>query len=388
MCTPALVMQALFLASPWIVLPLVVVWRLRGTPRLGEAPAQPPTEAPLVSVILPARNEAVHIAACIRSLRATTWPAWELIVVDDGSTDDTGQLARGASAGDSRIHVLDAPPLPAGWFGKQWGCHTGMQQARGSLLLFTDADTRHQPDLITRLVHVRAERDADLISVSGDQTMESFWERAVQPVVFAMILTRFGGARAMESARSPSDVVANGQCFLMTRDAYNAVGGHEAVRDTVAEDLMLAQRTVLVGRRVSLALGREQLSTRMYDGLGALFRGWRKNVYAGGRMAMKGGVLGRIAFPLVLIGFPLAIAAPFVLFPLGWLAQKSLLVLWAGIAAGSILLAFAGAARFGRVPVWRAVLAPVGAVAFAIICAAAIVRGRAVEWKGRAYQSA
>ena len=145
--------------------------------------------------------------------------------------------------------------------------------------------------------------------------MVTFWERAVQPVVFALILTRFGGARAIEGARTPADVVANGQCFLMTREAYDAIGGHAAVRDTVAEDLMMAQRTVMAGRRVSLALGRDQLSTRMYDGLDSLVRGWRKNVYAGGRLAMKGGLLGRLLFPLALVGFPLAIAAPFVVLP-------------------------------------------------------------------------
>lgn len=384
---------ALLLALPWIVLPLVVAWRLRGTPSLSDLSSAAPDSnggaaLPLVSVILPARNEAAHIAACVASLRATTWPNWELVVINDGSTDSTGSLARAAGAHDARITVIDAPPLKDDWFGKQWACHAGMQQARGELLLFTDADTRHQPDLITRLVQMRALRGADLISVSGEQEMVTFWERAVQPVVFALILTRFGGARAIEAARTPADVVANGQCFMMTRDAYNAVGGHEAVRDTVAEDLMMAQRTVQAGKRVSLVLGRDQLSTRMYDGLDALVKGWRKNVYAGGRMAMKGGWLGRVLFPLALTGFPLAIALPFTVFPFALMVQHAVLIWWSAIAAACMLLAFAAAARFGRVPLWRSVLAPVGALAFAAICASAIVRGQSVEWKGRAYRSA
>lgn len=404
-------LPALIFALPWIVLPLVVAWRLRGTPSLNDVPADAllnadaiatPTAGvvpsrhaasakgavPLVSVILPARNEAAHIAACVASLRSTTWPNWQLVVVNDGSTDNTGELARAAAAGDTRVTVIDAPPLADGWFGKQWACQVGMQQAHGELLLFTDADTRHQPDLIARLVQMRALRGADLISVSGEQEMVTFWERAVQPVVFALILTRFGGARAIESARTPADVVANGQCFMMTREAYNAVGGHEAVRDTVAEDLMMAQRTVQVGRRVSLVLGRDQLSTRMYDGLGSLIKGWRKNVYAGGRMAMKGGWLGRLLFPLALTGFPLAIALPFLVLPVAALVQHDVTFWWSLIAAGCMLLAFAAAARFGRVPLWRSVLAPVGALAFAAICTSAIVRGQSVEWKGRAYRSA
>jgi len=130
---PAVIIAFLF-ALPWIVLPLIVIWRLRGTPLLEDVSAQAPPDAPAVSVVLPARNEAAHIVACIESLRATSWPNWELIVINDGSTDDTGALARGASADDPRIQVIDAPPLAAGWFGKQWACHTGMQIARGDVL--------------------------------------------------------------------------------------------------------------------------------------------------------------------------------------------------------------------------------------------------------------
>ncbi len=378
---------ALALASPWFVVPMFVLWRLRGTPRLENASPVPPAPAPLVSVVLPARNEAAHISACMAALRNTTWPNWELIVVNDGSTDDTGALARASAASDPRVRVIDAPPLAAGWFGKQWACHTAMQVARGEWLLFTDADTRHAPELIARMMRVRGERNADLLSVSGTQEMVTFWERAVQPVVFALILARFGGARSLEAARRPEDVVANGQCFLMSRAVYDAIGGHEAVRDTVAEDLMMAQRIVQSGRRVSLALGQSHLSTRMYDGWDSLVRGWRKNVYAGGRMAMRGGVIGRVLFPLALVGFPLAIAAPFVVVPLAYLSRHAVLLPWSAMAAASMVFCFAGAAAFSRTPLWRTALAPVGALAFAWICASAIARGQNVEWKGRQYQS-
>jgi chlorobactene glucosyltransferase len=381
-------LPALALASPWLLLPLVVLVRLRGTPRLEDVDPAPPLVPPRVSVVLPARNEAAHIAACVASLRATTWPDWELIVVDDASTDATGALARDAAGDDPRVRVVDAPPLPAGWFGKQWACHTGRQHATGALLLFTDADTRHHPELVARLVRAREARDADLISVSGTQEMVTFWERAIQPVVFALILLRFGGARALEAAREPADVVANGQCFLVTREAYEAIGGHAAVRNTVAEDLMLAQRIVQARRRVSLVLGRDHLRTRMYAGFADIVRGWRKNVYAGGRLAMKGGPVGRLLFPAALIGFPLAIALPFAGLLATWRADVPGLQLACGLASAAMLLAFAGAAVFARTPPWRAILAPIGALAFAGICAQAIARGRRVEWKGRAYTSA
>ena len=123
-------------------------------------------------------------------------------------------------------------------------------------------------------------------------------------MVFSLILLRYGGTVALEQARHASDVVANGQCFLITRETYDAVGRHEAVRSYVAEDVMMAQAVWSSGRRVSLVLGIRQLRTRMYDSLASLMRGWGKNVYAGGRFAMRGGALGRALYPLLLLAFP------------------------------------------------------------------------------------
>ncbi len=386
----------LALALPWLLVPLVLLARLRDTPSLDDIPEAPPPrgEAPRVSVILPARNEAMHIAACMRSIRASRWPDLELVVVDDHSTDGTGDLARAEAAGDPRVVVLEAPALPPGWFGKQWACQAGTQRASGSLYLFTDADTRHAPDLVTRLVRARADRGAELVSVAGRQEMGTIWERAVQPAVFALILLRYGGARAIEQARSRADVVANGQCFMLSRAAYERIGGHEAVRAYVAEDVMMAQAVHAAGMRVSLVLGVRQLSTRMYDGLGPLVRGWGKNVYAGGRFAMRGGPLGRALYPLLLLGFPLVLLLPFVallgglaLAPGGAEAAASGWLAWGAVASAGVLATFAGANVLNRDPWWRAAYAPLGAVVLLGICLMAIARGRRVSWKDRAYRA-
>jgi glycosyltransferase involved in cell wall biosynthesis len=389
----------LALAAPWIVTPLVTLWRLRDTPSLDSVDPIPPAHPPRVSVVVPARNEAAHIAGCVASLRRSTWPNVEFIVVDDHSNDGTKALALEAANSDPRVHVIDAPPLPDGWFGKQWACHTGSQHATGEYLLFTDADTRHAPELIARLVRVRADRNADLLSVAGRQEMRTFWEWAIQPVVFTTILARFGGARTMERARRPADVVTNGQCLFMPRTAYDAVGGHVSVRDTVAEDVMLAHAMVQHRKRVSLALGQTQLSTHMYDDLSAIVRGWRKNVYAGGRFAMRGGAIGRLLYPVLLVGFPLFLAAPLLVLPLalslhafgvaplfGVIAPLHLLL--AAMISGTMMLGtFALGMRFVEQPMWRALAMPIGALAFAWIAADSVIRGRRVEWKGRAYVS-
>ena len=350
-------------------------------------------DPPRVSIILPARNEAAHIAACVESLLGTTWPNVEIIVVNDHSTDGTRELAETAANGDPRIIVVEAPDLPAGWFGKQWACHSGMQHATGSLLLFTDADTRHSPDLLARLVHARDSRRADLMSVAGSQAMLSFWEQAIQPAVFAILLARYGGTVEIENARRPVDVIANGQCFLITRDAYNTIGGHEGVKDTVAEDLMIGQRTRAAGLRVSLVLGTEQLSTRMYDGFGTIVRGWMKNVYAGGRLSMRGGVVGRRIFPLALVGGPLSVVAPsiaaLILLPLAvtGITISPTLVAWCMISNVALLWFFGAINAFARTAQWRVIFVPIGMIVFAGICLAAVVRGQKVEWKGRTYRA-
>ena len=391
--------SAALAAAPWVTAPLVLDARLRSTPRLDDIDPAATIAAPTprVSIVLPARNEAVHIAACIRSIRASTWPDLELVVVDDHSTDGTGALAHEAAAGDPRVKIVNAPDLPAGWFGKQWACQSGAAHATGSLLLLTDADTRHAPDLVGRMVRMRERRGAELLSVAGHQEMGTVWERAVQPSVFTLILTRYGGADAIERATNPRDVVANGQCFMMSRRVYDAIGGHEAVRGYVAEDVMMAQAIQARGDRVSLALGIGQLSTRMYDGLGSLMKGWGKNMYAGGRHAMWWGAIGQRLYPLFLLSFPLGVLMPFV--ALVWCAVamatggavigavSAALLLWSALTSAAILTSFALANWLNGDPIRRALLAPLGGAIVLAICVSAIARGNNVRWKDRGYVS-
>ncbi len=379
---------ALLLTLPWWAAPVALARRLRHTPSLDEVPPDPPVAAPRVSIVLPARDEATHIAACVSSLRASTWPALEIVVVDDHSTDGTGELARAAAAGDPRVRVVSAPDLPADWFGKQWACHTGAREATGDWLLFTDADTRHGSELVARMMAMRARRHADLFSVAGHQAMGTIWEQAVQPSVFTLILGRYGGADQLERATHPRDVVANGQCFLISRAWYDQIGGHVAVRQYVAEDLMLAQRTVLAGGRVSMALGVRHLSTRMYDGLASLMKGWGKNLYAGGRHAMWGGEsVRKWLYPLLLLAFPFGIVGPFLGALLGAALGWPMLLTWGVSASLAVLSSFALANVLNRDPAWRVIYAPLGGLVLLFICLKAITRGDQVEWKGREYIS-
>jgi chlorobactene glucosyltransferase len=355
---------------------------------LDEFSPDAPVPAPSVSVIIPARNEERNIERCVRSVLATRYPSVEVIVVDDHSTDATGNLVRAIAREDARLRVVSAPELPTGWFGKQWACATGVSVARGELLLFTDADTRHSPDLLSRAVNAMRGRDASLLSLAGDQEMHSFWERIIQPQMFALLSIRYGGTEHVSNARRAVDVIANGQFILVRRDAYDAVGGHAAVRDRVAEDMSLGQNFFRSGRRVLLLLAAKHFSTHMYASLRELIVGWRKNIYAGGRHAALGGRLGRAFYPAFLVAMPIVALIPplaLLLSAVGVLSPAWLV--WSAIVISVTLVFWAAIYRFMGESVLYAACYPLGVALLLYIAIGSVLRGRRVEWKERTYVS-
>ena len=380
----------LIAAVPWIVNPLVLLWRGRERADLGSyPPAEPGADgAELVSIVLPARNEARNIDACMRSILSTAWPQVELFVVNDGSTDSTGEIARRVALGDARATVIDAPPLPDGWFGKQWACHQVVTRARGSLFLFTDADTRHTSELLPRMIRAMHARRADMLSVAGLQLAETFWERLMQPQMFTLIMMRYGSVERMSRSTNPLDKIVNGQCFAITRTAYDRVGGHAAVRDNVAEDLRLAQEVARSGGSVQMVEGPNYMSTRMYEGLGELMRGWGKNVYAAGRDTVPLGPVGqavlRVVYPLPSLWNVVPVVAAALAIG-GVLGAPSL---WWGVTCYVAFALFELVVmKISRVPLWYAALHPLAGMMMFALMARAAWRGDRVEWKGREYRS-
>ncbi len=376
-------------AAPWLAVPLITLVRLRGSPMLEDVPALPSPDAPLISVIIPARNEARNIPRCVESVLRSGYPALEVIVVNDRSEDETGVLAHAFAARDPRVRVVDAPPLPAGWFGKQWACAQGAAVAEGALLCFTDADTTHARELLARAEHAMRAQSLDFLSVAGHQEMGTFWERVVQPQVFTMLAMRYGGARHVNHSTRASDKIANGQFMLFTRAAYDDVGGHAAVRAKAAEDLALAQLLFAHGKRTALVAGITLLSTRMYASLGEIVRGWMKNIYAAALDAVPFGVLGRALLPPALLAAPVAMLAPVVLLLLGLAGVVSGAVTTWALLCTAIMLIWWGAV-YGiaiRTTPLYALAFPLGAVVVTYIIARALVRGKRVEWKGREYRA-
>jgi chlorobactene glucosyltransferase len=373
---------------PWVLPPIVALLRARNSRWLDDVSPEIRAGTPLVSVIIPARNERRNIERCVRSILTSTYAPLEVIVVNDHSTDGTGELARAIAAIEERLRVIDAPDLPEGWFGKQWACATGARAARGELLLFTDADTRHGDDLIVRSVNAMRDDRAEMLTIAGHQEMHSFWERVIQPQLFAMLSVRFGGTDHVSHAKRVEDVIANGQFILVRRDAYDDVGGHESVRDQVAEDLMMAQAFFRAGKRRLMMIGVHQFSTHMYASLSELINGWRKNIYAGGRHSVLGGALGRAAYPFILLAVPLVGLLPVVSWPLALAGLlSSAWMIWSTLSFGITLLFWAAIYRFTGEPIAYALLYPLGLAMLFYIAVGAVLRGRRVEWKDRTYVS-
>ena len=376
----------LLCATPWIAAPIVTVLRARRSRSLDAESPDVGSDAPFVSLVVPARNEAHNIARCVESALASTYLHFEVIVVDDHSTDDTAAIVAALAVRDPRLRLVSPDALPAGWFGKQWACAAGAAAARGELLGFLDADTWQTPDLLPRVVNAMRARGSDLLTVAGTQEMGTFWERLLQPQIFAVLLARYGGTEAVNDSRHAFNKIANGQCLFMRRAAYDAVGGHASVRGKVAEDLALAQRFFRLGHRTTMVLGMKQLSTRMYTSLPELVAGWGKNIYAGGADAMPPGALARALFPPLLLFPSLAGLLPplVILLALLGLASHGWLV-WATIALGANLVWWLAVyLALGLSPIY-ALLHPLGAALLFYISAGAITRGRRVEWKGRDY---
>ena len=228
--------------------------------------------SPAVSVIIPARNEEDCLGRCLESLVGQAEIAFEIIVVDDRSKDRTRDIAQSFAG----VRVVEADALPAGWTGKCNALVCGARGAQGAWLLFTDADTVHKPGSLARALQEAQERRVALLSYSPEQEVHSLLEKAVMPVIFAELAARYRPEDVSDPASSAA--AANGQYLLISREAYDAVGGHAAVAGSLLEDVELARLVKQSGRPIFFRLGGDQVRTRMYRGGQQLVEGWTKNL--------------------------------------------------------------------------------------------------------------
>jgi len=362
------------LMLPWLLPFAALPLLFRKRPQLSD---EPPASGPLVSVIVPARNESGTIDRLLASLRRTTYPGVEILVVDDRSTDDTAALVARHAAVDDRVQLVRGATLPDGWYGKPWACVQGARAARGDILLFTDADTFHEPALIGHAVGALQRSGADLLTVLTRQELVSFWERAVMPQILTLLLARFRPAQ-LNRAKRRRDVIANGQFIMVARQAYDAMGTHEQVRDAVAEDLAIAQRFLEGGRKLHAYWAEDLISTRMYTGLGAMMEGWSKNIYLGARATLPDEPVLRALVPLLLAAGPLFWLVPLVALVAG--------AAWAPVAIGLSVAFWTIVVVSLQLPPMYGLTYPLGAVVVLAMVARSTARGgRRVVWRGREY---
>jgi len=371
--------------APWIALAVYLLIKVRLPPPL---PVVDVTDraSPLVSVIIPARNEERSIRSCVESICASAYPDFEVLVVDDRSDDATLEMARAVPPNHARrLVVVEGHPLPEGWMGKPWACAQGARVAKGDLLLFTDADTVHAPDLLERAVAEMVEDEGDALTLLGWQIMDTFWERLIQTHMMASIVFRFpnpGKPRPPERWRS---AIANGQFILFDRGAYDEIGGHEAVRGEVVEDQRLAQILCRSGKRLVVRDGETVLATRMYRSLAELIVGWSKNVSLGARQAAPRWAVPIVMPSAIVVGVLIWIVPPVVLLmslagvgPAGW-------GIWSASITGFSLLVWSLAGWRLRAPLWTGLFYPLAAGVVTYIFMRSWIRGGHVEWKGREY---
>ncbi|HYK10882.1 MAG TPA: glycosyltransferase family 2 protein [Gemmatimonadales bacterium] len=365
-----------------VALVVIVRFYLLRTPNLADY--QPNPDGPPVTVIIPARNEARNIEACVTSILTTGYRRLEVVVVDDQSTDDTAarvsRLITLPGNGD-RLRLVHGAKKPDGWFGKQWALVQGFRAARpgkSDLLIFADADTQHTPELIPRAVAVLAKEKVDLMTVLPRQAMETFWERIIQPHVFFALGLGVGDFRRVNRTRHYWKGIANGQFILTPRKTYEAVGTHEAVKDTVADDLALAQAYIKSGRDIFLVHAFAYMMTRMYTNLREIYAGWSKNLASGAPLMMPPIGIVRAVFPWVMWVPSLAWLVPPVILAITgaipWLVVVLLsLAIWGFISVNE------------KVPIAYSLFYPLGAAVMIAIMIRSAIRGRHIEWKGRSY---
>jgi len=327
----------------------------------------------VVSVIVPARNEEACLGACLQSLVGQAGVSFEIIVVDDGSTDRTPEIARSFPG----VRVVNPGPLPPGWTGKNNALVAGAKDARGEWLLFTDADTVHRAGSLARSMAEVRERGVALLSYSPEQEVHGIWEKAVMPVIFAELASTYRPSEVSDPA-SPA-AAANGQYILISREAYDAVGGHTAIATSLLEDVALARAVKASGRKIFFRYGGDAVRTRMYRSFAQLREGWTKNLVLLFRSPMQLALLRLAEFVLILGSVAVA-----VVMGVQGRKQTSTAIGILGVILAGILLKRIRKAHFS----WDAnCLALIGLPVFSYL----LFRSRiayqkgSVSWKGRNY---
>lgn len=371
-------------------------WRLPGMmARMGRTEANraiPNEDLPPVTIIVPARNEARNIERCARSLLAQDYPDFELIVVNDGSSDATPEILARLTAEDSRLKVVTLhEALPPGWAGKPHAMQRGYEAARpeSRYILFSDADTFHYPAALRTAINAAVEANADLVSALTGLELLTFWEKVLMPLAITGIMLQYPPDKVNHPKSKVA--IANGQFLLLKREAFEKVGGYGGkLKSSLLDDRDMALAIKAMGGKLTLINGQELVSVRMYTGLGDVWQGFRKNAFVGSRTPY-------LSVPLFVISSFWLGVLPFLQLPYALLrlakGDKRARRMF-GFSLFQVLLIAFIRRRIDRqlgVPAIYAWTAPLSNLVFMGILIDSMVRsitGQGVSWKGRNYAGA
>lgn len=366
-----------------LLLLLVVLANLAATPRLSRT-ALSGGPFPKVSIVVPARNEERAVAAGVGSQLAQDYPEFEVIAVNDRSTDGTGAILETLARGNPRLRIVAGSEPPPGWLGKPHALWLGARAASGEILLFADADVRYDPRCLREAVSLLLEREADFLGLLPRLEAEGFWENVLLPFVIGAY---YGGPGLFANRRRPRWIALGGGAGnMIRRSAYEAIGGHEALKTSVIDDVALALRAKLSGFRTCAARAEDRVAVRMYRGFREVCAGFTKNVaYA------YQGWPGAILFFLTAAWFVVSLAPPaFLLLAFAGVraAPRDVALAAAGTAL-PILARLALAAAVGD-PLWPSFAHPIMAAVWAGIGCRSLyqrVVRRRLTWRGREFDA-
>ncbi len=361
------------------LLNLILNLRSLKTPR---ADSKVPGPAPLVSILIPARDEEVNIRACLESLQKQDYPNFEVLVLDDNSVDGTADIIDVMAAEDSRIQLIRGDPLPEDWAGKPFACYQLALKARGAWLLFVDADTTHAAHMLHGVLSIAMKLKTSLLSGFPRQLASSLPQKVAIPVLYFVILSWFP-LWWLHRSRKPKPSLAIGQFLLFPRDDYWRIGGHKAVKSRILEDVWLGVEVNRHGgRHVAIDLS-PVVFCNMYRNLGAMWEGFIKWMYSVA-------AISRVALVMMLVAGYFFFLAPFY-----WLWNEFFVVTtptaWreAVIFQVAVILLMRGLIdnRF-KEPVISVILHPMGfwvLVMRALYAGGRLVVGACISWKKRLY---
>jgi chlorobactene glucosyltransferase len=340
----------------------------------------------LISVIVPAHNEEAAIEGCLRSVLAQDYPRFELILVDDRSEDGTRAIADALAAEHDNLTVVSSTELPPGWTGKCHAINVGTKHARGEWLAFLDADSQLHPCALTQCYHRAVTTGVNMVSLTPGLVLTTFWDKALQPVFAGLACVIFPLSKVNDQRSKVAS--ANGMFFVISRKAYEAIGGHHDVKDLAVEDIGIGKRVKAAGLGLTFAIGRRVLRTKMYTGALESMRGWTRILAAAMNYQLPS-VLWNLATN-VLISLPVIALALLVYLPRAvhvwpsyWFVLPAFLI--AEVSIGSLLFyPLLGAARSYSLLMSIGNLVLVGVLGNIV---KKILWNDALQWRGTTYET-